>query len=177
MSAARVARENAEQLLRVVGGDHRKEAVVSTIRAINELTNNNMNEILDGLKAEENRRIASLNMAANAKLNELQQEINELQRQNNMAEKTIASLKTDIKVRLFLRACFVLVVSVQAKLGGVKRKLECVVEELSPCLGGKEEHPLSTKYWWQLPEWLCQVRNGVDDPADKDRVKSQDCTW
>ena len=167
----------AEQLLRVVGGDHRKEAVVSTIRAINELTNNNMNEILDGLKAEENRRIASLNMAANAKLNELQQEINELQRQNNMAEKTIASLKTDIKVRLFLRACFVLVVSVQAKLGGVKRKLECVVEELSPCLGGKEEHPLSTKYWWQLPEWLCQVRNGVDDPADKDRVKSQDCTW
>jgi excinuclease UvrABC nuclease subunit len=142
MSAARVARENAEQLLRVVGGDHRKEAVVSTIRAINELTNNNMNEILDGLKAEENRRIASLNMAANAKLNELQQEINELQRQNNMAEKTIASLKTDIKVRLFLRACFVLVVSVQAKLGGVKRKLECVVEELSPCLGGKEEHPL-----------------------------------
>ena len=145
MSAARVARENAEQLLRVVGGDHRKEAVVSTIRAINELTNNNMNEILDGLKAEENRRIASLNMAANAKLNELQQEINELQRQNNMAEKTIASLKTDIKVRLFLRACFVLVVSVQAKLGGVKRKLECVVEELSPCLGGKEEHPLSTK--------------------------------
>ena len=167
----------AEQLLRVVGGDHRKEAVVSTIRAINELTNNNMNEILDGLKAEENRRIASLNMAANAKLNELQQEINELQRQNNMAEKTIASLKTDIKVRLFLRACFVLVVSVQAKLGGVKRKFECVVEELSPCLGGKEEHPLSTKYWWQLPEWLCQVRNGVDDPADKDRVKSQDCTW
>jgi hypothetical protein len=75
----------------------------------------------------------------------LQQEINELQRQNNMAEKTIASLKTDIKVCLFLRACFVLVVSVQAKLGGVKRKLECVVEELSPCLGGKEEHRLSTK--------------------------------
>jgi excinuclease UvrABC nuclease subunit len=110
MSAARVARENAEQLLRVVGGDHRKEAVVSTIRAINELTNNNMNEILDGLKAEENRRIASLNMAANAKLNELQQEINELQRQNNMAEKTIASLKTDknsLEVPLFLRACFV----------------------------------------------------------------------
>jgi chromosome segregation ATPase len=82
-------------------------------------------------------------------INELQRqnnmaenEINELYRQNNMAEKTIASLKTDIKVRLFLRACFVLVVSVQAKLGGVKRKLECVVEELSPCLGGKEEHPL-----------------------------------
>ena len=47
-------------------------------------------------------------------INELQRqnnmaenEINELQRQNNMAEKTIASLKTDIKVRLFLRACFV----------------------------------------------------------------------
>jgi hypothetical protein len=78
-------------------------------------------------------------------INELQRqnnmaenEINELYRQNNMAEKTIASLKTDIKVRLFLRACFVLVVSVQAKLGGVKRKLECVVEELSPCLGGKK---------------------------------------